>query len=132
MNNGQAARQTMTKLKNDANYPVPYVVGPHPNEFDLRRLTRLLAQRVRYRYVEPEVRAAVGGYLIVSPCCSRKIDANGGTIDIARLEYALPEKLWRLYYKDHQMDMWKLHSVAASLKILVSSLNEDPSRVFWQ
>ena len=128
MHNGQTARYTMT----GANYPVPYVVGPHPNEFDLRRITRLLAQRVRYRYVQPEVQAIVGGYQIVSPCCSRNIDASGGMIDIARLEYADSEGVWRLYHKDHKLAVWKLHSVAPMLQMLIAPLNEDPSRVFWQ
>ena len=128
MSNGQVARQTMTGV----NYPQPYVAGSHPNEFDQRRITRLLAQRVRYRYVEPEVQSIVGGYLIVSPCCSRNVDASGGTIDIARLEYAHPEAIWRLYHKDHQQGVWKLHSVAPMLQMLIAQLNEDPTRVFWQ
>ncbi len=132
MNNGQAARRTMTRSKYDANFSVPFAGGPHPNEFDQRRISRWLAQRLRYRYVEPEVRATADGYLIVSPCCSRNIDASGGTIDIARLEYSLPEKLWRLYCKDHRRGRWQRHSVAASLKVLVLLLNEDPLRVFWQ
>jgi len=128
MRNGQTARHTMT----GANYPVAYVVGPHPNEFDLRRIRHLLAQRVRYRYVQPEVQAIVGGYQIVSPCCSRNIDASGGTIDIARLEYAYQEGLWRLYHKNHQLNVWQLHSAAPMLQMLMTQLNEDPSRVFWQ
>lgn len=128
MSNRQAARHTMA----NENYPLPYVVSPHPNEFDLRRIARLLAQRVRYRYVEPEVQAIAGGYQIVSPCCSRNIDASGGTIDIARLEYVYQEGLWRLYHKDHQRNMWQLHTVAPMLKMLITQLNEDPSRVFWQ
>ena len=132
MSNGQTARHTMTKTLSGANYPVPYVAGPHPNEFDLRRITRLLAQRVRYRYVEPEVQAITSGYQIVSPCCSRNIDAGGGMIDIARLEYVYAEGIWRLYHKDHQQGVWKLHSVAPILQMLISQLNEDPSRVFWQ
>ena len=132
MSNGQAARRTMTKTVSGTNHPVPYGVGSHPNELDLRRIMRLLTQRVRYRYVEPEVRAVADGYLVVSPCCSRNIDAGGGTIDIARLEYIGQEKLWRLYHKDHKLDIWKLHSVAPILQMLVTLLNEDPARVFWQ
>ncbi|BBO99664.1 DUF3024 domain-containing protein [Sulfuriferula nivalis] len=128
MSNGLATRQTMTQ----ANYPMPYLACPHPNEFDLRRIARLLAQRVRYRYVEPEVQAIAGGYQIVSPCCSRNIDASGGTIDIARLEYVVQESLWRLYYKDHQRNMWQLHLEAPKLKMLITQLNEDPLRIFWQ
>lgn len=115
-----------------ASYPLPHVAGPHPNEFDLRRIERWLEQRVRYRYVSPEVKPIVGGYLVVSPCCSRNIDASGGTIDIARLEYAHPEGIWRLYHKDHALGVWKLYLVAPALQALVVCLNEDTSRVFWQ
>ena len=132
MSNGQTARYAMTKKVTGANLPVPYVAGPHPNQFDLWRIAHLLTQRVRYRYVEPEVRAIDGGYLIVSPCCSRNIDTSGGTIDIARLKYASQENLWRLYHKDHQLGVWQLHSVATMLQTLIMQLNEDPSRVFWQ
>ena len=132
MSNGQAARHTVMKSGHGTTLPLPYVAGPHPNEFDLLRISGLLNMRVRYRYVEPEVRAIVGGYLIVSPCCSRNIDASGGTIEIARLEYADQEKIWRLYHKDHKQGVWKLHSVAAMLQVLITQLNEDPSRVFWQ
>lgn len=128
MSNGQETRQTMT----GANYPQPYVVGPHPNEFDQRRIARLLGQRVRYRYVEPEVQSIVGGYLIVSPCCSRNIDASGGTIDIAWLEYVYPAGLWRLYKKDHKLGFWQLHTVSPLLQLLINRVNEDAERVFWQ
>lgn len=115
-----------------ANYPLPNIAGPQPNEFDLRRIERWLEQRVRYRYVSPEVKPMVGGYLVVSPCCSRNIDSSGGTIDIARFEYAHPEGIWRLYHKDHELGVWKLYLVAPALQALVVCLNEDMSRVFWQ
>lgn len=122
----------MTNTVCGANYPLPYVVGPQPNEFDLWRIGRLLEQRVRYRYVSPEVKPIVGGYLVVSPCCSRNIDASGGTIDIAWLEYAHPEGIWRLYHKDHELGVWRLYSAATALQVLIVCLNQDPSRVFWQ
>ncbi|MDR3391319.1 MAG: DUF3024 domain-containing protein [Sulfuriferula sp.] len=131
MSNGQATRQTMTKTLPG----VPYSVscsGPHPNEFDQRRIARMLEQRVRYRYVEPEVRAAGDGYQIVSPCCSRNIDASGGTIDIARLEYVAAEGVWRLYHKDHKQGVWRMYAASSLLQMLITQLNEDPSRVFWQ
>ena len=67
MSNRQVARHTKSKEISGANYSMPDVAGPHPNEFDLRRITRMLAQRVRYRYVEPEVQAIADGYQIVSP-----------------------------------------------------------------
>ncbi len=106
--------------------------GTQPNEFDRHRVIRMLRQRTRYRYVEPEVTAINGGYQIVSPCCSRNIHASGGTIDIARLEYVYEEGLWRVYYKNHALNQWKLYSEAPMLQNLLIQINEDPSRVFWQ
>lgn len=114
------------------NYPMSDFADPHPNEFDKRRIERLLEQRVRYRYVSPVVMPIDGGYLVVSPCCSRNIDTNGGIIDIARIEYAQAKGLWQIYHKDHQQAEWKLHSTAPTLQLLIVCLNEDPSRVFWQ
>ncbi|MFA6902494.1 MAG: DUF3024 domain-containing protein [Gallionellaceae bacterium] len=113
-------------------YPTSYAVEPHPNEFDLRRIRHMLEQRVRYRYVTPVVQPIPGGYLVVSPCCSRNIDSNGGIIDIARIEYAQAKGLWQIYHKDHQQAEWKQHSSATTLQELITCLNEDPSRVFWQ
>jgi hypothetical protein len=103
-----------------------------PNELDLRRILRLLRQRTRYRYVAAAVEPAVGGYRIVSPCCSRTIDHSGGIIDIARLEYDEPLALWRLYRKDHARNEWLLHFSAPRLAPLMDCLNDDPARVFWQ
>jgi hypothetical protein len=116
----------------EVNYPMSNFAEPHPNEFDLRRIKHMLEQRVRYRYVSPVVQPIPGGYLVVSPCCSRNIDTSGGIIDIARIEYVQAEATWQLYHKDHQLAAWKLHSIAPTLQLLISCLNEDPSRVFWQ
>lgn len=129
MRNGQETRQHKEIA---VNRPMSSFVELHPNEFDLRRIERLLEQRVRYRYVSPEVQPIDGGYLVVSPCCSRNIDASGGAIDIARIAYVHPEGIWRLYHKDHELGAWKLYSDAPTLQLLIVCLNEDPSRVFWQ
>lgn len=129
MRNGQATRQHKEIA---VNYPMPHVADPHPNEFDLRRIRHMLEQRVRYRYVTPVVQPIPGGYLVVSPCCSRNIDTNGGIIDIARIEYVQAQGIWQLYHRDHQQAAWKLHSAATTLHELIVCLNEDPSRVFWQ
>ena len=112
------------------NYPLS--VEPHPNEFDLKRIRRMLEKRVRYRYVSPVVQPIAEGYLVMSPCCSRNIDASGGVIDIARIKYDHPKNEWRLYHKDHALAVWALHSTSATLHELLACLNEDPSRVFWQ
>ncbi len=122
----------MSNTTHDNDFPPPCDLSSQPNEFDLKRIEHLLEQRLRYRYVTPEVRLIADGYLVVSPCCSRNIDAGGGVIDIARLEYAQPEGIWRLYHKEHERGTWKLHSVAPTLQVLLIRLNEDPSRVFWQ
>lgn len=114
------------------NYPMSNFAEPHPNEFDLRRIRHMLEQRVRYRYVTPVVQPIPGGYLVVSPCCSRNIDTNGGIIDIARIEYVQAQGIWHLYHKDHQQAAWMLYLSATTLQELITFLNEDPSRVFWQ
>lgn len=102
----------------------------HPNELDLRRISRLLKKRERYQYVSPLVQAAPGGYRIVSPCCSRNIDLNGGLIDIARIEWTAG--VWRLYSRNHACAQWLMHSQASRLDRLMEGLNEDSKRVFWQ
>src|SRR5660398_21549 len=47
-----------------------HVSGAQPNEFDLRRLKRMLEKRDRYRYVTVSITPTISGYLITSPCCS--------------------------------------------------------------
>ena len=103
---------------------------PHPNEFDLRRILRKISDRCRYRYVSPEVAAIANGYEIRSPCCSRNIDKSGGTIDIARLEYA--EGIWRLYSKEHERGRWQLYAEYDTLQRALDELNRDTDRRFWQ
>ena len=102
-----------------------------PNELDLRRIERALAKRERYRYVNPLVEPEDGGYRITSPCCSRKIDPEGGHIDIARLEYDDLFQNWRLYSKDHEKGEWHLQA-DGHLHELLTYLNADPQRIFWQ
>lgn len=104
----------------------------HPNDVDRKRIERALEGRVRYRYVSPAVRAVEGGYRIESPCCSRNIDPSGGTIDIARLEYASESRCWRLYRKDHARCEWRLFGEFGGLNALLQILNQDPDRIFWQ
>lgn len=110
----------------------PAVPGPHPNEMDLRRIERALGNRKRYRYVTPEVRAIADGYEIVSACCSRNIDPEGGVIDIARMEFRVDSRSWVLYRKDHRSGSWIRHGEYAGLAPILELLNEDPERRFWQ
>ena len=123
------SQRTMTGYREMA---VSCSVDPHPNEFDLKRIERMLEHRARYRYVSPLVMPIEEGYLVMSPCCSRNIDAGGGIIDIARIKYDYPRGQWRLYCKDHGLAVWTLHSTAATLHELIGVLNADPARVFWQ
>jgi hypothetical protein len=102
----------------------------HPNEVDMRRISRLLERRARYHYVSPLVEAVSGGYRIVSPCCSRNIDQRGGLIDIAHIE--CEEGVWKLYRRDHGRKLWLMHVKASRLDLLIDYLNEDTGRVFWQ
>jgi hypothetical protein len=97
---------------------------------DRVRIERALRHRVRYRYVQPEVtRAAEGGWLVTSPCCSRNIDPHGGVIDIAWIEHV--EDAWALYFKDHVRESWVLHDESRHLQPLLDELCLDPTRVFW-
>jgi hypothetical protein len=102
-----------------------------PNELDARRIERALKRRLRYRYVQPLVVGEPGGYRVLSPCCSRRVDAVGGTIDIARLQYDARRNNWQLYAKDHLRDRWLLQT-QGRLHELLELLNADPGRVFWQ
>ena len=106
--------------------------SPQPNEVDRRRIERALEERARYRYVTPQVLPVAGGYRVVSPCCSRNVDAEGGEIDIAWIEYQAGSGAWRLHCKDHPHGEWALHTEGLRLQDLLQVLNEDSERVFWQ
>ena len=62
-----------------------------------------------------EMLAVAGGYRIESPCCSRNIDADGGIIDVALLQYDLEQSAWQLYRKDHRNGTWEFHSTCLRL-----------------
>jgi hypothetical protein len=94
-----------------------------------RRLMRLLRGRTRYRYVRPEVKVVEEGLLVRSPCCSRKVDAEGGIIDIALLR--CQDGVWQLYAKDHAAACWKLLGEGTDLPVLIKPLLSDPDRIFW-
>jgi hypothetical protein len=102
-----------------------------PNAFDRKRIERALAERSRYRYVKPVVRMMEGGFRIESPCCSRRVEPNGGVVDIALLLYREPG-LWDLYRRDHAATKWLLHSTYEKLGELLDELKKDPKRKLWQ
>lgn len=112
--------------------PTVQAMPAHPNELDRRRIERALERRKRYRYVSPSVRVVEGGYLIESPCCSRNVDAEGGRIDVALLQYVPGPAAWRLYRKQHDQARWHLHATFNRLGELLEEVNTDPLRLFWQ
>jgi len=106
-------------------------VAGHPNEVDARRILQALKRRARYRYVAPEVEAQADGYRIVSPCCSRNVDAAGASIDIARLVCEGQPGGWRLYSRNHVEQAWELQG-EGRLHALLEILCADPHRIFWK
>lgn len=106
--------------------------GIHPNEVDAKRIERALTNRKRYRYVSPSVQAVEGGYLIASPCCSRNVDPDGGTVDVALLQFVEASASWFLYRKDHGANEWLPYAAYDRLADLLEQLNVDPQRLFWQ
>lgn len=108
------------------------VTGSQPNEFDLRRLKRMLEKRERYRYVTVSIAPTTRGYHITSPCCSRSIASDGHLIDIAMIEYEDASSSWKLFGKNHTDNTWSLHHRSDSLRPLVEYLIADPSKTFWQ
>jgi hypothetical protein len=113
-------------------HPAGAPLPVHPNEFDRKRIERALKARRRYRYVKPRVLTTAGGYCILSPCCSRNIDPNGGEIDIALLHWDPARAVWRLMWKDHKAAAWALHSIHERLAPAIDLLSADPERLFWQ
>ncbi|HEY9214378.1 MAG TPA: hypothetical protein VIQ29_16195 [Ancylobacter sp.] len=110
----------------------PVRLPPHPNDLDRKRIERALKARKRYRYVSPSVSTVVRGYQIVSPCCSRNIDPDGGSIDVARLLHDEESGTWQLLRKDHGTNGWEFDSNHTYLSTLLDRLNTDPERIFWQ
>ncbi|RJX31990.1 MAG: DUF3024 domain-containing protein [Oxalobacter sp.] len=112
--------------------PALHITGAQPNEFDLRRLKRMLEKRERYRYVTVSITPTPNGYHITSPCCSRSISPDGKAIDIALIEYDEPSLTWKLYGMNHSAKQWHLQRCAEALRPLVEYLITDPHKVFWQ
>lgn len=104
--------------------------GGDISSLDQRRIERALEARTRYKYVHPRVVREGLGWKIVSPNCSRNIDADGGEIDIAWL---VPYSGgWLLYSRDHVQDCWRLRGQDQVLFALLAHLCADPDREFWQ
>lgn len=95
------------------------------------RIERALKERTRYRYVRPQVVAEGRGWKVVSPCCSRRVDPEGGIIDIAWIE-PLGDGCWRLHVRDHARARWEPAVDARQLQPLLDHLCADPHREFWK
>jgi hypothetical protein len=102
-----------------------------PSQFERKQIERALAKRKRYRYVRPTLRVVPEGILVESPCCSRRVDPSGGTVEVALLQRT-SSGAWRLFSKDHAGATWKPHGADALLTVLLDSLQNDPDRIFWQ
>jgi len=94
------------------------------------RIERALERRVRYRYVRPRVEREGTGWKIVSPNCSRRIDASGGEIDIAWF-VAANDGRWRLHSRDHRRGGWLLQAAGLSLEEALARVCADPLGEFW-
>jgi hypothetical protein len=97
---------------------------------DRSRIERALSSRTRYKYVKPAVVAEAAGWKIVSPNCSRSVDASGGAIDIAWFEPE-PDGAWRLHARDHQLAQWRLRAAGLTLPAALALVLRDPEREFW-
>ncbi len=97
--------------------------------FERRCIERALRDRERYRYVHPRLQYEDSGWRVRSPCCSRRVDAEGGEIDIARLQ-PVDVRRWRLYAREHALASWRLVQEGA-LGELLQRLRLDPLREFW-
>lgn len=95
-----------------------------------RRLERALRERVRYRYVRPLVAQEGEAFRIQSPNCSRRVDPNGGVIDIALL---VPHggNRWCLCSRDHAGNAWIPRLQNAALDDALDALCLDRDRHFW-
>jgi hypothetical protein len=98
------------------------------------RLERALRERVRYRYVRARVLREASGFRIESPCCSRNVDPDGGTIDIALLvppDARATGQRWSLCARDHARGTWVAQCENESLEYLLDLLCLDSERRFW-
>ena len=110
--------------------PPPAGTGPVV-ALDRARIERALGRRARYRYVQPRVEPEGSGWKVVSPNCSRNIDAAGGEIAIAWLVPA-GEGRWSLHARDHANGCWVPRAAGLTLHEALGRLCADPLREFWQ
>jgi hypothetical protein len=107
-----------------------YPISGQVHDLMQHRLERALRERVRYRYVQPNVLVEGNSYRIESPCCSRKVDPTGGMINIALL---VPHEgnRWCLCSRDHVNHTWVARFQNESLDAVLDLLCVDSDRQFW-
>lgn len=111
--------------------------APHPaamysngvSSLDARRIERALAGRARYKYVQPRLQREGLGWAVLSPNCSRNIDAHGGEIFIAWL-VPTDDGSWLLHSREHAQDCWLLRR-QGPLPQLLEALCADTQREYW-
>ena len=99
-------------------------------DLDQARILRALERRERYRYVQPRVERQGEGWRVVSPNCSRNIDASGGDIGIAWLLRA-DDGTWTLHARDHAGQCWVARAEGLCLPDALARLCADPDREYW-
>ncbi|MBI5259858.1 MAG: hypothetical protein HY855_25385 [Burkholderiales bacterium] len=97
---------------------------------DAVRILQALAQRERYKYVMPRIEPEGEGWKVISPNCSRNIDAAGGEIPIAWLQPGAGG-LWTLHARDHAAGRWVAKAVGLTLGEALARLCADSGREFW-
>jgi hypothetical protein len=95
------------------------------------RIERALRRRERYKYVQPRVEPEGAGWKIVSPNCSRNVDAAGGQIDIAWFVQD-EDRSWRLHARDHGHGAWLLMASGLTLDAAIARVCADPRREYWK
>jgi hypothetical protein len=94
------------------------------------QIERALTRRSRYRYVHPRVESEGTGWRIVSPNCSRRVDATGGEIDIAWFE-PLGAGHWALHARDHSAHAWVLQASDLGLADALRQVCNDALGRYW-
>ena len=105
--------------------------APQVLALDRARIARALARRQRYKYVRPRVEREGLGWKVVSPNCSRSVDATGGEIAIAWLVPGSNGQ-WLLHARDHDQACWVLKASGLRLDEPLGRPRAAPKREFRQ
>ena len=105
--------------------------GTNVFALDGARILRALKERRRYKYVRPRIIHDGWGWVVMSPNCSRSIDASGGEIPIARFQHA-QDGSWEIEAYDHAAGRWVFKANCPRLSEALALVCEDPKREYWQ